>query len=305
MYLSTNSGAVWATNGLPSDVWASVAISADGSVMKAVGSYYGNTLWTTTNGGATWWTNAAPARSPLSCSADGVRWLMAGPSFTASTSTNMGVSWISNSVPNLTQMVGTISADGSRLVIAGDNPPASFVGPILTSADGGATWQSNSVPMLSWTSVAISADGDKLAATTQGAIFVSTNAGVDWTPANVPQYFWSRVAMSEDGARLLAVAHYGPTSQDAGSIYYSTNSGLTWSPANLPRWFWDLAATSSDGSKLAVASGSGTGAAIYVWQALPQLSVAVGDTNLQVSWPSISAADGYHLESSSDLSSTS
>jgi len=71
------------------------------------------------------------------------------------------------------------SADGSKLVATGYDPPQ-----IFTSTNSGFTWTSNSPPITgepgtSWSSVASSADGCKLVGVAvDGEIYISTNSGL-------------------------------------------------------------------------------------------------------------------------------
>jgi hypothetical protein len=82
------------------------------------------------------------------------------------TSTNSGVTWISNSVSpfGLSWSSVAMSADGTKMVAVvwagGGFVPAS----IYTSSNSGATWQTNDAPQKTWQSVVSSADGGKLVA---------------------------------------------------------------------------------------------------------------------------------------------
>ncbi|MGD0349894.1 MAG: hypothetical protein ABSB84_06210 [Verrucomicrobiota bacterium] len=84
------------------------------------------------------------------------------------TSTNSGVTWISNNVPNneLWYAINS-SSDGNKLVAAvyGYN---SGPNTIFSSANSGFAWETNDAPNNYWRSIASSADGSKIVAVTQG-----------------------------------------------------------------------------------------------------------------------------------------
>jgi subtilase family serine protease len=151
--VSTNHGATWLSTSTPGDiyhcnVWASVASSADGTVLAGAGV---NTICVSTNTGATWNTNAIDVNG-ISCSPNG-RTLYAYNAHFATTyiSTNAGTTWVATNAP----FPYTFSADGYRVVSANDRG-------VLISDDGGITW-SNIGPR-GGCSVACSADGTRLVA---------------------------------------------------------------------------------------------------------------------------------------------
>ncbi len=78
VYLSTNSGATWATTSLPSTMWNSPCSSTNGSRLAAAAGYstiYGGyrRIYTSTDSGVTWTQTAAPRQNwtSIACSADG------------------------------------------------------------------------------------------------------------------------------------------------------------------------------------------------------------------------------------------
>jgi len=95
--ISTNSGTTWVATSSPSNYWACVASSADGSKLAAAA-----------------WNNSSVNSSP-------------GPIYT---STDSGTTWVSNNVPSQPWSSIAYSADGGRLVAAAGWGP---VGPIYTS----------------------------------------------------------------------------------------------------------------------------------------------------------------------------
>lgn len=131
LMISTNSGVTWTTtNTLKSAT--KLAGSADGTKWFAL---YGSTILTSTNLGLTWKPLSFP---PTNCngiavSADGTK-LVASVTHAVSysggliplgnyplyTSTDSGATWMSNNVPMQNWTAVTCSADGSRLIAAGD-----------------------------------------------------------------------------------------------------------------------------------------------------------------------------------------
>jgi len=136
---STNSGATWTGTGVDSGSWNAVASSADGS--RLVAAVYGGAIYVSADSGATWTATGAPVADWISIasSADGTRLVAAqgaglfipgpgvgGPVYT---STDAGLTWTSNNVPNAFAVA--ISADGSKLVAA---------------VNGGGIWTLQSAP---------------------------------------------------------------------------------------------------------------------------------------------------------------
>jgi hypothetical protein len=131
IYASTDCGLDWTlmTNA-PNLQYFSVASSADGTTLLAAGSG----LYEVTSN------SYAP---------DGLIY----------TSTNSGVTWVSNAVPNVFWNGVACSANGCTLAAVAlydlyENP-----GSIYTSTNSGMTWISNNVPRQNWASIASSADG--------------------------------------------------------------------------------------------------------------------------------------------------
>jgi hypothetical protein len=154
IYVSTNSGATWNTNTtLLRRNWASLALSADGSQMVA--AEYGGLIYVYTNS-VVKRTGSAPIKSWNSiCSSSNGKILAATAYDGTSISTNYGSTWITT---NIFGNSIACSADGTRLVIAGDQ--------IWTSTNSGMTWVTNNAPNSpqGWYGVASSADGCKLVA---------------------------------------------------------------------------------------------------------------------------------------------
>ena len=112
IYISTNSGNDWF---LTSIVGSSVATSADGRTLVATGS---SGTYISTDSGSSWRTNAInvpfPFGNNVASSADGKRLVLAGSRSPIYTSTNSGITWMTNNAPSLWGAVGS-SADGCRL----------------------------------------------------------------------------------------------------------------------------------------------------------------------------------------------
>jgi hypothetical protein len=179
IYTSTNSGAIWTPASPSNQFWFSLASSTDGTKLVAVGGNNlvgNNEIYLSTNSGSSW----IPAMLPVTdwqtvaSSADGTKLIAgdAGGGFGAYTSTNSGVTWISNSVSPYSLYCSAVamSADGSKMV-AGVVVEGAFVPvSIYTSTNSGATWQTNNAPYTyfrntgTWKTVAASADFSKLVA---------------------------------------------------------------------------------------------------------------------------------------------
>ena len=213
IFISTNSGGTWAH---ASDYFAksgaqlwSLASSADGGTLAA-GPSAGGYVYVSTNHGSTWNQTGAnlQGQTSVAVSADGSRLAAVGAdtSRAIETSSDFGVTWITNNAPTAARFCIAASADGMRLITAGDSNS------INTSTDGGVTWISTNVPNAPgslWYAAAASADGKTLVLATHqpvGCIYTSTNSGATWTSNNVPADIWGSVAVSADGSRMVAAA---------------------------------------------------------------------------------------------------
>ena len=189
-YISTNAGTTWikTTNAANPSFWGSLAMSADGNkiVAQIGGRQSGEGILTTrsTNGGATWYvmTNAPynnvgaiPGKN-IAMSADGEKIVFAClSSGTKNTSpysapsaifisTNSGETWLKTSAPSNYWLQVAMSADGKRIVAAGNSDYLTYHSSIFTSTNSGASWVSNALPQQEWPSLACSADGAKIIA---------------------------------------------------------------------------------------------------------------------------------------------
>jgi photosystem II stability/assembly factor-like uncharacterized protein len=235
-------GANWTAHE-PSGFWFSVASSADGRKLVAIGS---NTMYTSIDGGATWTPRASRQWSWVASSADGSNLVALEHKGAIYTSTDSGANWTAHDVgANQQWLRAASSADGSRLVAAtvprdrADDPSE---GKIYTSTDRGGTWTERNITG-AWQSVTSSADGMKLAATDAAShrIYLSTDGGASWTPRG-PNQPWIAIASSADGNRLVAAAN-------GGQLYTSTDGGENWTAREFNRNWWALA-SSADGKRL-------------------------------------------------------
>src|ERR1039458_3109213 len=102
--------------------WLTIASSADGSklVASAADIYGYETIWVSTNSGAAWAVTSPPNTNTnipfrASLSADGTKMVASDGAGLIYTSTDLGATWTSNSVP-VGLVAITLSADGSKMV---------------------------------------------------------------------------------------------------------------------------------------------------------------------------------------------
>jgi hypothetical protein len=118
IYVSTNAGATWTQTSLPnSGYWFSVAFSADGNRLAAVGV----ALYFSTNSGATWRTNNVSWYPGCAASsADGTQ-LVVESQFSIWRSSDSGATWTdtANIGDGYSGYSLASSADGAKLVVAG------------------------------------------------------------------------------------------------------------------------------------------------------------------------------------------
>jgi hypothetical protein len=239
----------------------------------------------------------------LISSEDGTRLLASGvnpaPSYTPGpiyTSTNSGITWRSNNLPNLYWSSATTSADGLKLAVCAEGDG------IYTSIDGGFKWMLNNVANAAWSAIASSADGERLVATVNnGGIFVSTNAGTNWTEITAPNqpstpiFTYKQLASSADGTHLVDT--------DVEAIYVSTNSGAAWTQTEMGMGDWSSVALSADGSVCVAVDEFAPRVVVFKsTPPVPVLNIVSTNNNAVLSWiiPSIN----YALQEDADLTST-
>jgi hypothetical protein len=176
IFLSTNSGVTWEHTSAPDEIWSCVASSADGTRLAAAtigltpeGYPAPGMVYVSHDSGATWLQTSAPtnnAWAAIACSADGTKIVAAGTSIYSST--NSGLTWVSNNVPVTFWQAVTVSADGSKWAAVDQ------FGRFYNSTNLGASWTSNSIPE-SISAMAASADGNRLVVVNfwDGGMYVS------------------------------------------------------------------------------------------------------------------------------------
>ena len=255
IYRSTNSGTTWMQEVAPSNSWASVACSSDGTRIVAAGdrcyvsSYQGP--WKLADAPAERWVSVASSADGTKLAAVSDRSGIDEPGLVW-TSADSGATWTETSVPPNFWSVVAVSSNGARIVAVADGRagPGGSSSPIYTSLDSGATWIRTSAPSNDWSSVASSADGTKLVVASfyDRLVYTSSDSGVTWKPANAPLANYTSIASSANGSKLVA--------ESLSDIYSSADMGVTWALTGAPDLGsigadpWLSIASSADGSKL-------------------------------------------------------
>jgi hypothetical protein len=175
IYISSNWGSAWTATAAPRELWTSVASSADGVELAAVGT--GTPIYLSTNSGLSWLQSTAPTENwtSVAASADGTKLVAAatGPI----------------SIPAL-GFQGTNYSGSQRIYL---------------SKDSGASWAPCSAPNNSWACVSSSANGARLVAAATSMLYISDDAGTNWAPSDAPAQFWSAIRVSADASTVVAV----------------------------------------------------------------------------------------------------
>jgi len=213
IFTSTDGGANWSTNALPTNGFVTLASSASGNLLFASTGLAPGYL--STNWGQTW-TNSSLNDSFMeraAISADGSRLIAACSASLVYLSTDSGASWSPTSLPVDQWNSVASSADGATLAVVSEG------GTIFTSSDYGSNWSGGYVgDNANWRSVACSSNGVNLfAASSIGFVYQSTNSGQSWFP-NFSPYSLYRVAASADGTHAY-------TSEFSGNIFSFQASG--------------------------------------------------------------------------------
>jgi sugar lactone lactonase YvrE len=302
IYSSADSGVTWNLTSAPLEPWNSIASSADGVKLVAIASDYSseypNPIYISADYGATWQLAGAPTSQywlKVTSSANGTKLAVtAGSPSAIYTSSDSGATWTVTSAPNVGWGAIASSADGTKLVAAGQLTGST--GSIYTSSDSGTNWTLTSAPNENWVSVASSSDGTRLAAvpgsSSTGYVWTSSDSGATWHINYPPKSTWFGVASSANGNKLFACQNF---------IYASANAGESWTKTSAPSGQWSAVTTSADGNcVIAAVSGGG----IYVFQGLatPAMNVIASGANVLISWviPSMS----FQLQQNSNLDST-
>jgi hypothetical protein len=157
IYTSTDFGVNWTlqANSVVGS-WTSVASSADGTKLAAVGS----NVYTSTDSGVTWTlrnlSNLTLFPMKVASSADGTKLVFVQSGSQIYTSTDSGVTWTPReAVRNWTSVAS--SADGTRLAAS------VYGGQLYISTDSGMSWTPHA-STANWKAVAMSADGFRMVA---------------------------------------------------------------------------------------------------------------------------------------------
>ncbi len=278
---SSDSGVTWTTASAPTNYWASVACSADGTRIVAVsGARWHSTLkanigdggiYRSSDSGVTWARTHAPTNqwTSVACSADGTQWVARAGDASANPnppglcadpgiyrSVDSGDTWSRTFGPNDEWVsVGwssvTCSADGLRMAVSGYSV-------IYTSTDSGATWTPATTGASSALALASSADGYRVVAAGWNGLVTLPYSG-PWRLVNAHDVdrpgeplHWQGAATSSDGTRWVAVGTVSPYDKGGGRFYASHDSGLTWPPAGqfMFPWNWTSIASSADATRL-------------------------------------------------------
>jgi photosystem II stability/assembly factor-like uncharacterized protein len=251
------SAQIWTQTSAPSNNWASVASSADGSKLVAAAST--GLIYISTNSGANWTFTSAPVGNwySVSSSADGTKLAAVSDNGPIYISTDSGTDWTLTDAPtNLWTSVAS-AADGNKLIAAALSTNA-----IYTSADSGTNWtqQTNTFNYSPFSpfAAASSADGGKLVVVAYN-VHYSTNSGTNWAQTGAPltlstAVFPSQIiASSADGSKWVAAETFSDSANPA-PIHTTTNSGTSWTLTGAPSNYWVSVAMSADGSKIVAAS---------------------------------------------------
>ena len=196
IYTSTDAGATWtAQTSIGEQMWAGVAISADGTKISVAG----NSIYVSGDSGATW-TNRSPNNAGgwyrIVSSLNGTV-IAAEQNSTIYISTNSGVSWTARAAFN---SGFAMSNDGTKL-FAGDYP-----GYLYTSTDSGVSWtQRTSAGSRNWRQFSSSSDGTKLVTfDNPGFIYTSIDSGVTWTAQSSGGAIYRQgLDSSPDGSKIV------------------------------------------------------------------------------------------------------
>lgn len=217
-----------------------------------------------------WWSVAS--------SADGTRLAAVAYGAGIYTSTNAGLTWISNSAPKEDWYCVASSADGTKLA-AGIDLALSTGGGIFTNA--GVTWMATSAPNRyePWNALAASTNGNNFVASgsvvgnpIEHVVYTSNNSGYTWNAASLPNLYWIAVGSSADGTKLVALAN------GTNAFYSSSDSGTTWVSNSMPNNTWYCVASSADGTKLTAGAGPAVNGGLESGDGLLYTSTNSGET---------------------------
>jgi len=235
----------WTPTLAPTNAWASVGCSADGTFIVATTASGG--IFASVNSGTNWSLTIAPTNGwgSVACSTNGSNIIALGQQVIWY-STNEASTWVLSSAPSNNWSALACSADGANAVASVGQ------GGIWTSSDFGSNWNLTSAPQGTensyWVTVSSSADGSKLMAVSSGIygqVYTSSDFGNTWTPTDAARLNWQSGTCSADGTKLAVAFCCG------GYVYISTNGGANWTQSGAPDAEYGQIVSSSDGTKLA------------------------------------------------------
>ena len=216
VYVSQDSGTNW-TARATSQLWTSVAVSADGS--KMVASVYGGSLYTSADKGTNWTAVASPRLwNSVASSPDGVKLVATEVQGSIWMSADSGATWVANTAAGSRNWsTVAMSVDGSRL-LAGVTG-----GKLYRSLDGGVSWKEVVGSNSAWSGIAGSLDLKKAIVAVDGGSLSTT---VDY---NIPL----TITVNEDSgtytqAGFATAASAGPSNESSQTLSYTVAvSGVT------------------------------------------------------------------------------
>ena len=256
LWYTTNLGVIaQSTNtnggGLVSGIFASLALSADGSKGVA-GSYSSAGLWHTSTSGATWGQSTTSAGGAITGNFESVALSSDGSKGVASGTTGAGLWYTTNSGATWTYSVdasgnsitsGTysvvLSTDGSKGILA-------TTAGLLYTTTSGVSWFASNITSGRYKSLALSGtNGIAGSNSSSVGLLYTTDSGVNWFASNTTTGTFNVVALS--GTNGVA------GSNGNGGLLYTTDSGVNWLPSNITTGGFSSIALSSDGMQGIVA----------------------------------------------------
>lgn len=261
-YLSTNSGALWATTPTTS-AGDMGAISQNGNsllVGKTLATGYAGPVYFSNNAGTSWSQLTVLGGSYIAnvwLSNDGTKIMIAG----GGGGGNTGIQYSSDggSTFKALKYIGSsdlwlglaVSNDGSRIYALANT------GTLYLSSDGGTTWTTKAVA--GSTGISTDATGKRVLMSTgaNGKVLISNDYGATFTSVAVgtsttQKRTVSQQAVSSDGQTMTVTGVEGSGTQ----VFISRDGGTTWTAqTSLPNMAW-VSRVSSDGTQFLTAAGT-------------------------------------------------
>ena len=295
---STDGGATWTVQSLPTDAGALGAIScASTTVCEALGTTTsGNPeILGTANGGTTWQDQAVPTGfgtgGQLSCPSTSDCIAVSGGTIIGTT--DGGTAWAAQTVPAGEDLDAVVCTSTTSCTAVGSDTNTSGPGIVATN-DGGTVWTAETPPSGSSGSLISIACPSSTTCIALGwivnqsfPIISTTDGGATWTmPGGISEspsvYELDHIACSSTSACVVvgeATVNDGP-----GLVEATSNGGTTWATQNAPTSslaFKGVVCPATDGC-IAVGDGSDTSGAIVIGQA-PITAVGIPANGTSVS----------------------